>query len=87
MTEEPLTTCPDCSGAVQKIMSTSSFQLKGGGWYADGYSNKAGNSQGSAAAATETPAKTGPEKAEKAAVTSKDSPAPPKSKESCPATT
>ncbi|MDH3921338.1 MAG: zinc ribbon domain-containing protein, partial [Desulfobulbaceae bacterium] len=33
MTEDPLTTCPDCSGSVKKLMSMSSFQLKGGGWY------------------------------------------------------
>lgn len=30
--------CPDCSSdKVQKKVSRSSFQLKGGGWAADGY--------------------------------------------------
>ncbi len=38
MSEEPLTTCPDCNGELKKLISSSSFQLKGGGWYADGYS-------------------------------------------------
>jgi putative FmdB family regulatory protein len=38
LAEQPLTTCPSCSGALKKIISQSSFQLKGGGWYADGYS-------------------------------------------------
>lgn len=33
----PLTVCPRCSGELKKLVSTSSFQLKGGGWYADGY--------------------------------------------------
>ncbi len=38
MTEDPLCTCPDCSGSLKKLVSMSSFKLKGGGWYADGYS-------------------------------------------------
>ena len=47
MTEDPLNTCPDCSGPVKKLVSKSSFQLKGGGWYSDGYSSKASNGSGS----------------------------------------
>jgi len=39
MSEEPLTTCSACKGELKKLISSSSFQLKGGGWYADGYSN------------------------------------------------
>ena len=31
--------CPKCNGAkLEKLMSSGSFQLKGGGWYSDGYS-------------------------------------------------
>jgi len=37
MTDHPLETCPDCGGSVRKLVSMSSFQLKGRGWYADGY--------------------------------------------------
>ena len=48
MTEDPLNSCPDCSGQVKKLVSKSSFQLKGGGWYADGYSVKSSNGSGSA---------------------------------------
>lgn len=29
-----------CSGTVEKLISVSAFHLKGGGWYADGYSKK-----------------------------------------------
>ena len=47
MTEDPLPACPDCAGPVKKLVSVSSFQLKGGGWYADGYSSKQGNGSGS----------------------------------------
>ena len=39
MADDPLQNCPECGGPVKKIMSRSSFQLKGGGWYADGYSS------------------------------------------------
>jgi len=37
--DAPLAECPECKGEVAKIISQSTFQLKGGGWYADGYSN------------------------------------------------
>ncbi len=42
LSDAPLATCPDCQGDLKKLISHSSFQLKGGGWYADGYcsSNK-----------------------------------------------
>jgi len=32
--------CPDCSGPVQKLMSLSSFSLKGTGWYTTDYKRK-----------------------------------------------
>ena len=37
---EPLSKCPVCStDNPRKIISHSSFQLKGGGWYKDGYAS------------------------------------------------
>ncbi|WP_028317690.1 FmdB family zinc ribbon protein [Desulfobulbus elongatus] len=47
MADEPLSVCPECGGSVRKLISMSSFQLKGGGWYTDGYSN-GGNGKGCA---------------------------------------
>ncbi len=32
------TRCIHCSGKVEKLISQSSFHLKGGGWHSDGYS-------------------------------------------------
>ena len=32
--------CPQCGGRARKIMSACAFELKGGGWYADGYSSR-----------------------------------------------
>lgn len=37
ISDAPLATCPACSGPVKKIISMSTFALKGGGWYTDGY--------------------------------------------------
>ena len=32
--------CPKCGGRAKKILSPCAFELKGGGWYADGYASK-----------------------------------------------
>ncbi len=39
MSDRPLRKCRKCSGKLRKLVSRTSFQLKGGGWYAQGYSN------------------------------------------------
>ncbi|HOP39796.1 MAG TPA: zinc ribbon domain-containing protein [Geobacteraceae bacterium] len=36
--DEPANECPRCGGPVQKLISQTSFTLKGSGWYAEGYS-------------------------------------------------
>lgn len=51
MADAPLTICPECEGTVRKLVSMSSFQLKGGGWYADGYASSAGGAAKPAPAA------------------------------------
>jgi putative FmdB family regulatory protein len=38
--DAPLTTCSKCSGKLTKLISQSSFHLKGTGWYVTDYSNK-----------------------------------------------
>lgn len=35
--EEPMKECLYCHGSVDKLISTSSFQLKGSGWYVTDY--------------------------------------------------
>lgn len=45
MSDDPLSNCPECDGPVKKIMSMNSFQLKGGGWYSDGYSSSGGGAK------------------------------------------
>ena len=40
ITDDPVKTCPRCrSRRVKKLISRTSFVLKGGGWYADAYSS------------------------------------------------
>ena len=40
ITEDPLKRCPTCRGKVKKLMSSTSFQLKGSGWYQTEYGSK-----------------------------------------------
>jgi putative FmdB family regulatory protein len=37
ITENPLKKCPTCKGKVERIISATSFVLKGSGWYATDY--------------------------------------------------
>ena len=37
ITEDPLDECPTCQGEVRKLISNTSFQLKGTGWYITDY--------------------------------------------------
>jgi putative FmdB family regulatory protein len=53
--DPPLTECPSCSGSLKKMISQSSFHLKGAGWYVTDYARK-----GSSTPETK-PAKTGTE--------------------------
>ena len=40
MTDKPLTKCRKCGGRLEKQWSSTSFQLKGSGWYATDYAGK-----------------------------------------------
>ncbi len=37
ITDEPLSTCPECGGELKKLISNTSFILKGTGWYITDY--------------------------------------------------
>ena len=43
ITEKPLGKCPSCRGRVKKLISNTSFQLKGTGWYITDYARKGAN--------------------------------------------
>ena len=39
ITDKPLQTCPFCKGKLRRLISLTSFQLKGTGWYVTDYKN------------------------------------------------
>jgi putative FmdB family regulatory protein len=48
MSDPPVRTCPKCkSKKVEKLISATSFTLKGGGWYADLYGSSKAPAAGS----------------------------------------
>ena len=58
--DKPLKTCRTCSGKLHKLISRSSFHLKGTGWYVTDYAGKsdtatsAGKSESSKKSDTDT---------------------------------
>ena len=45
ITDKPLGKCPTCKGKVKKLISNTSFQLKGTGWYVTDYARKGQNGE------------------------------------------
>jgi len=46
ITDDPIKTCPECrSRKVKKLISQTSFVLKGDGWYSDLYSSSKGKDE------------------------------------------
>ncbi len=41
---EPFPFCEKCEGETRRLISQTSFTLKGGGWYKDGYNGQSNNS-------------------------------------------
>lgn len=71
--DKPLSKCRHCSGKLHKLISQSSFHLKGTGWYITDYANKSQSSttpsskgQQKTSQSSDSPSKT-PKKSEKPA--------------------
>ena len=72
--DAPLTTCEECGGQLEKLMSVPSIRFKGSGWYVNDYGGKksggngASNSHSSRESkdSSDTPAKTSGPSEEKA---------------------
>jgi putative FmdB family regulatory protein len=41
VSDAPIACCPKCKGTVDRLISQTSFALKGEGWYKDGYAKPA----------------------------------------------
>ena len=44
--DKPLTKCKSCAGKLQKLVSQSTFHLKGTGWYVTDYKDRPGKKEG-----------------------------------------
>ena len=53
MSDKPLTTCPTCRRKVTKLISSTTFHLKGSGWYITDYARKGEGSGGAKSEKTE----------------------------------
>jgi len=42
--DPPIELCPNCGGAVRKLLSSPAIQFKGSGWYITDYARKGGKS-------------------------------------------
>lgn len=40
VSDDPLDLCPECESPIERIISQSTFHLKGTGWYATDYASK-----------------------------------------------
>jgi putative FmdB family regulatory protein len=46
ITDPPLARCPKCRRKVRRLISSTSFQLKGSGWYVTDYARAGGGNGG-----------------------------------------
>lgn len=56
ISDPPVKRCPKCKGKVERMVSRTSFVLKGSGWYATDYARKPATSSDSASSSTDTSA-------------------------------
>lgn len=46
ISDPPITKCEKCNGRMRKLISQSTFHLKGSGWYVTDYASKSGGYDG-----------------------------------------
>ena len=67
--DKPLKKCKHCSGKLHKLVSQSTFHLKGTGWYVTDYANKSTSNSESkkseSKSAASTASKKSPDKSDK----------------------
>ena len=54
ITDRALQECPGCGGSLQRLISNTSFILKGTGWYATDYARKGSSSSGETTSVAKT---------------------------------
>lgn len=53
MSDPPMAVCEACGGELERLISRTAFQLKGGGWYKDLYSSSKPETKSTEATSTE----------------------------------
>ncbi len=54
ISDPPLERCESCGGSMHKLISHSSFHLKGSGWYVTDYARKGSGDSGSSSSKKES---------------------------------
>jgi putative FmdB family regulatory protein len=62
ISDPPIKRCEICNGKMKRLISQSSFQLKGTGWYVTDYASKTGGYDGKTLNKDENKAQKGPVK-------------------------
>ena len=57
ISDKPLKKCGHCSGKLQKLVSPSTFHLKGSGWYVTDYANRSSENASATKSKGDKPAK------------------------------
>jgi putative FmdB family regulatory protein len=73
ITEDPLKKCPTCKGKVRRLISNTSFLLKGNGWYATDYGRSKSSSSESSSANGKSESSSSTSSAEKSSSSDKSS--------------
>ena len=60
--DKPLSKCKHCAGKLHKLISQSTFHLKGSGWYATDYANNSKKSSSKPNKTEPAPTDSGPSK-------------------------
>lgn len=60
ITENPLRKCPTCKGKVERIVSRTSFILKGSGWYATDYAKSGSGAKSDSSTAADSSSSASP---------------------------
>jgi putative FmdB family regulatory protein len=83
ITEAPVARCPKCrSRKVKRLISQTSFVLKGGGWYADLYASNGGKARGANGGKGDSAVKESSGASESGSETAPKTETPPKTKSS-----
>lgn len=55
ITDKPLAKCPTCKSKVKRLISNTSFQLKGSGWYVTDFAGKGKNGEAKSDSSAKSP--------------------------------